>query len=271
MQCAELLRTQPNIVIRNNRKYLSIQLKNCSLGKTHLNMTKHSILLWSTILLFHVGLTQQSNTIIINPTKQNEEELIKRIYQYSGFTKGQAYYRDGNIAYSMLNYNYLTTQIEFIDPKGDTLELIDGNNFVKIVIEADTFCYYNKSFIQQVSHYPTYNLFLKRLLQNNGSEKKGAYDIYSSTTSIGSVNTIVDNRMSTVNLATDENIRYIFKENYYLAGRFGQYYPATKKGALELFGKNEKKLKEFLEKNEINFSKKEDLEKLLEYARTTLK
>ena len=31
------------------------------------------------------------------------------------------------------------------------------------------------------------------------------------------------------------------------------------------------KLKEFLEKNEINFTKREDLEKLLEYARTILK
>ena len=234
-------------------------------------MAKHSILLWNTIILFFAGLTQETNTIIINPAKQNEEELTKRMYHYSGFTKGQAYYKDGTIAHAMLNYNYLTSQIEFIDPKGDTLQLIDGNNFLKIVVEADTFCYYNKSFIQQVSHYPAYNLFLKRLIQNNGSEKKGAYDIYSSTASISSVNTIIDNSRSTVNLATDENIRYIFKEHYYMAGRFGQYYPATKKGALDLFGKNEKKLKEFLEKNEINFSKKEDLEKLLEYARTTLK
>ena len=64
---------------------------------------------------------------------------------------------------------------------------------------------------------------------------------------------------------------YVFREAYFLSGRFGQFYPATKKGFYELFPKNQKQIKEFLEKNEINFSKKDDLEKLLEYARTFLK
>ena len=234
-------------------------------------MTKLCMLLCTTLLLFQVGLTQESKTIIINPAKQNEDELAKRMYQYPGFIKGRAFYKDGNIAQSMLNYNYLTNKIEFIAPKGDTLELIHGDDFINIVMESDTFYYYNKLFIQQVSHYPVYNLFLKLSLQNYGSEKKGAYDIYSGTSSITSVNTIIDNRMNTIKLATDENIKFIFKDYYYLSGKFGQYYPATKKGVMDLFGKNEKKLKEFLDKNEINFNKKEDLEKLLEYARTILK
>jgi hypothetical protein len=38
-----------------------------------------------------------------------------------------------------------------------------------------------------------------------------------------------------------------------------------------LFSKNQKQAKEFLETNKINFDKKEDLEKLLEYARSILK
>jgi len=234
-------------------------------------MTKLFILFWITILIFEVGLTQETKSIIINPAKQNEEELTKRMYLYPTFKVGQAIYRDGNITRSMLNYNYITNQIEFIAPKGDTLELIHGDDFSKIVIESDTFYYYNKCFIQQASHHAVYNVFIKRSLQNNGSEKKGAYDTYSGTSSISSVNTIVDNRMNTIKLATDENIKYIFKDYYYLSGKYDQYYPATKKGAMDLFGKNDKKLKDFLEKNEINFNKKEDLEKLLEFAHTVLK
>ena len=234
-------------------------------------MIKFYLLIWNVIVLCHLGRSQQNSPIIINPVKQNEEELIKRMYHYPEFTKGQAFYKDGNTAHSLLNYNYLTNKIEFLAPNGDTLELIHGETFDKIVVAADTFYYYNKWFIHQVTHYPRYNLFLKHSLQNNGSEKKGAYGIYSGTSSISSVNTVVDNRMNTVKLATDENIKFIFKDYYYLSGKFGQYYPATKKGAMDLFGKNEKKLKEFLEKNEINFNKKEDLEKLLEYARAILK
>ena len=234
-------------------------------------MTKLSILLWNTLLFFQVGQTQEKNAIIINPAKQNEAELVKRMYQYTSFMKGSAFYMDGTITQSMLNYNYLSNQIEFINPKGDTLELIHGDDFAKIVVESDSFYYYNKCFIQQVSHAPAFNLFVKKILQNSGSEKKGAYDIYSGTTAITSVNTIDDNRMNSIKLATDENIKYIFKDYYYLSGKFGQFYPATKKGAMDLFGNNQKKLKEFLEKNEINFTKREDLEKLLGYARTILK
>ena len=60
-------------------------------------MTKLCILVWSTLLFLRVGLTQETNTIIINPAKQNEAELVKRMYQYSGFVKGSAFYKDGNI------------------------------------------------------------------------------------------------------------------------------------------------------------------------------
>ena len=84
-------------------------------------MTKLSILLWNTLLFFQVGQTQEKNAIIINPAKQNEAELVKRMYQYTSFMKGSAFYMDGTITQSMLNYNYLSNQIEFINPKGDTL------------------------------------------------------------------------------------------------------------------------------------------------------
>src|SRR5438045_2241516 len=102
-------------------------------------MTRLSILVWITLLFFQVGLTQETKAIIINPAKQNEAELVKRMYQYSEFIKGSAFYMDGNIVQSMLNYNYLTNQIEFINPKGDTLELIHGNDFIKIVVQSDSF------------------------------------------------------------------------------------------------------------------------------------
>ena len=71
-----------------------------------------------------------------------------------------------------------------------------------------------------------------------------------------------------VKLASDENLVYTFKDNYYLSGKFNQFYPATRKGIYDLFSKNEKKLKEFLGKNNIDFNRKEDLERLLGYMRS---
>jgi len=217
--------------------------------------------------VFYTGQSQQNNTVVVNPASHNEETLFKRMYQYPQFVTGKAFYKNGTITQSKFNYNCLTNQIIFISPNGDTLELLHGGDFSKIVISADTFCYYNKEFLQQVSHHPSYNLFVKHSLQYKGSERKGAYGTYSATSAPSSITEMHGNEGSPIKLSTDENIMYSFEDTYYISGRFGQFYPANKKGFYELFSKNEKKLKEFIEKNEINFKKKEDLEKLLDYAR----
>ena len=225
-----------------------------------------------TFVLFHlVGLSQQKEKIVVNPVKHNEDEVYSRMYQYPQFVDGKAIYETGEAATSKMNYNYLTNQIFFISPRGDTLQLINGGDFSRIVMAADTFYFYNKQFIQQVSHYPAYNLLKKRTLQNSGSEKKGAYGTYSGNSAITTVNTIPNGENGNLRLPSDENISFEFKDSYFFSGKFGKFYPANKKGANELFGKNYKDLKMFLEKNSVDFSKREDLEKILAYAQAVLK
>jgi hypothetical protein len=220
---------------------------------------------------FQVALTQEKNTVVINPVKQNEHELINKMYQYPQFVSGKAIYKNQTVTESRFNYNYLTNKVIFIDPKGDTLELLRGEEFSNIVIATDTFCYYDKEFVQQLTHYPAYNLFLKRSLKYNGSEKKGAYDSYSGTTATSSYKNLnTGDGTGYVKLTPDENMVYVFSDYYYISGRLGGFYPASKKGVHEIFSKKQNQLKDFLEKNKINFSKKEDLEKLLDFARTVL-
>lgn len=229
------------------------------------------ILLAAFVLFWLPGFCQQRETIVVNPVKQNEDEVYKRMYQYPQFVNGQAIYENGDVVSSKLNYNYLLNQVYFINPRGDTLQLINGADFKMIVIDVDTFYYYNKQYIQQVSHYPTYNLLKKRTLQNSGSEKKGAYGTYSSSSAITNVSTMPETGNPTVHFLSDENISFEFKETFFFSGKYGKLYPATKKGANELFGKYEKELKQFLSKNSIDFNKKEDLEKLLLLAAAVLK
>lgn len=220
---------------------------------------------------FCAAVAQQKDPIVINPVKHNEGELTSRMYQYPQFTQGKAFYKDGSETNASLNYNYLNNQILFIDAKGDTLQLVNAENFSKIAIGVDTFLYYNKMFVRQVTKNPSYNLFVKRSLEIGAKEKKGAYGTYSGTSSTTQINQISVDRSRPVDLAVDENTTYIFKDYYFVSGRFDKFYPATKKGIYSLFAKNEKDLKEFIEKNETNFNKKEDLEKLLEYMRTIAK
>ena len=228
-------------------------------------MKTRSLFILSAILI-NLSLQAQEKTVVINEAKGNKENLTRNMYQYPEFVNGRAFNGDGGIAEARFNYNYVTNQIEFINSKGDTLALVNGADFNRIALQRDTFYYQDKQFIQQVSHYHDYNLFVKRSLLKTNTEKKGAYDTYSGTSSITTLNDVdVGDRM--VRLASDENLIYTFKDNYYLSGKFNQFYPATRKGIYDLFSKNEKKLKEFLGKNNIDFNKKEDLEHLLEYMR----
>ena len=224
------------------------------------------------IFLFCYGWAQDNNAIVINPAKQNESQLLAKAYQYPQFVEGKAFFKTGGITESRFNYNYLTNLILFINPKGDTLELAQAGDFEKITIGADTFSYHNKEFVQQLTHSNFYNLFLKTSLRYNGREKKGAYGGYSTTSASSSISEMYVSTGSGIGkLTPDENIMYVFDHSYYLSGKYGRFYPATKKGVYDLFSKNQKQAKEFLEANKIDLSKKEDLEKLLDYARTILK
>jgi hypothetical protein len=226
---------------------------------------------WLATILFNVAFTQDSSKVIINAIKQNEQELSNRMYQYSQFVPGKAFFETGSLTESKFNYSYLTNKILFINAKGDTLELAHGENFKAIVIGVDTFCYYQQQFLQQLTHYPVYNLFLKRSLRYNGIQKKGAYGSYSETSSVTSYNSLDVNKESIfTKLTPDENLVYLFTDDYFFSGRYNQFYPATKKGVHELFSKNEKQFKGFFEENKINLNKLEDLHKILDFALTIL-
>lgn len=124
------------------------------------------------IFVYQFTLAQNPNKVTINPVKQNEQELTNKMYQYDQFTAGQAIYKNGTVTAAKLNYSYLTNMILFIDAKGDTLELSQGENFREIVIGVDTFYYCKKEFLQQITHNPVYNLLIRRSLKYNGQEKK---------------------------------------------------------------------------------------------------
>lgn len=220
-------------------------------------------------VFFICSYSQEKERIVFNPVKENQEELFRHMYQYPQFVSGQAFYKDGSVVEAKFNYNCLTSNIEFIDPKGDTLSLAHGNNFSKISIQTDTFYFYNKIFIKQLTHYPVCNLLVKHYLKYSGSEKKDSYGGYSETNSNSSIK-IISNGNSIQKLAADENMFYTFRDYYYLSGRFSQFYPATKKGLFDLFPKKQNELKEFLTKNKIDFDKTEDLEKLVQFVQSLM-
>lgn len=224
------------------------------------------------IFVLQIAFAQDTNKVIVNPVNQNEQNLKDKMYKYPQFLVGQAIFRNGTVTEAKLNYSYMSNTILFIDPKGDTLELSQAENFSAIVIAADTFRYYKKDFIQQLTNYASCNLYLRRYLKFNGTEKKGAYGTYSRTTSSTSYTNVTPTEGGGyLTLTPDELRSYIFYDDYFFTKENGEVYPATKKGINDLFSKNQKALKAFLEQNPINFNKREDLDKVLAFALSVFK
>jgi hypothetical protein len=209
---------------------------------------------------------QENKPIMVNTLSGANQNFLNTIYQYPSYIKGKVFFHDGSAAIAKLNYNYFTNEINFIDPKGDTLEIEDAPIVSKVVILTDTFFYYDKIFLQRINYGTSYSLLLKHTLSLLDTEQKGAFGTYSRSRpsqSITRVPTINDN-----NIGIDENVVYHIRDMYYISDRFNKIYPTTKKGLYNLFGKHDKQVKDFVEANNLRLNHKEDLEKLLKFANT---
>lgn len=212
-------------------------------------------------------LAQENDLVRFNTTKNTNEEFTSSTAKYPQFVKGKALLKNGSEAQGVFNYNYGTHEILFINSANDTLALDAPAQYKHIVIGTDTFSYSKRGFVQLVKSAPYYSLYVKRSLDRINSEKKAAYGGYSSTSASTPLRSISDGATQR-NITTDENFVYRLVDTYLFADRFGNFYPATKKGIRELAWKKENEVKDFVEKAGIDFEKKKDLEKLLAFVQS---
>ena len=197
----------------------------------------------------------------------NEDEFEKKLFKYRQFQTGRALLKEQGFTEGRFNYSYLTNEVLFLSPAGDTLVLDLPENYRSITIDKDTFRFSGGIYCEQVTHLHDYNVFLKRSLQAAGADKKGAYDTYSGSSSSNSVGSYYDGALLR-SLTPDEKRHYAYKDYYFVTDRFGNFHPADKKGIFNLFSKHEKALKAFIEAEKIDYHKRADLEKLLQYVHT---
>jgi hypothetical protein len=77
-----------------------------------------------SILLGVAAIAQHPKTYTV-PAGVEVKEIVpaNEIYQFPEFLQGLVIFKDGKSAPGKLNYNRLRAEIQFIDPKGDTLSL----------------------------------------------------------------------------------------------------------------------------------------------------
>ena len=220
------------------------------------------VLLFFVLAFCNRSHAQDSNIVIKAGTTFNESVSPTDLYEYPKFTTGKVFFKTGDSGMAKLNYNRILDEMQFIDPKGDTLNLANAATIRFIRINADVF-YYDNGYVKLIKDTNGVKLAAKQTLLLAGKEKIGAYGIPNPTSAIDSYGTLIDAK-GVYKLVPREDITLTKKTQYYFGDKYNHFFWATRKNLLREYSKKSGTLNTYLKENEVNFSSREDLEKLLQ-------
>ena len=208
---------------------------------------------------FNVG-AQTGKKFEVKPGEKIFDVIPRNeIYKYAEFMNGVVLLRDGTFGVAKLNYNSLFGEMQFIDPKGDTLSLSDEKNISLISIKKDTF-YYEDGCIELLANYENVKLAAKRIFSFSNRTKSGGLNQSGS----GEIETYTtySSRQSFKDLTITETLTFSERIIYYFGDRYNHFMPASKKNLSKMFGKHKTRLSKYLDENKIDFKDKEDMKML---------
>jgi len=229
-----------------------------------------SPLLLFFILIGYTDLSAQDSTFVTIRTGERVTDVltVADIYHYPQFTNGKVFLRDGSKAVGKMNYNRLYGQMLFINPKGDTLALADEKNIKFMVIDRDTF-YYGEGYIRLLANNGITKLTEKQVWVLADIRKIGTHNRPTTTVAVTSLSSITNGKdaAKSKDLIMNEDVVLKKETQYYFGDKYNLFVPASKKGLLQLFPKEQQGIDSYLKENKVNFNKKDDIEKLYKFLR----
>ncbi len=208
---------------------------------------------------------QQDKTLTERSHMENFKEFTNNVFKYPEFVAGKVILKDSSVIAAKLNYNRVLGQILSISRQGKTVPFEHPETFNKIIIASDTFQYYNKGFLEKFTHYQNGNLYIKqtiRYIEKVNNENNGSIYIPTNSSKLPYTN---DDHAKPGAVVIGENAEFKFINEYFLADKLMNIYPATKKGFFDLFPMYKNELKTYLREHSVNFNKIDQMEKLLQY------
>jgi len=220
--------------------------------------------LYLFVFAYSCSINAQDSTIIIKAgTSFNESVSITDLYEYPQFVYGKVFFRPGDSSAGRLNYNRLLDQMQFIDLKGDTLNIAYPGTIKFIRINNDLF-YYDNGYVKLMKDNNTIKFATKQTLKVAGKNKIGAYNMASPGSAIDSYSSLnIDHK--NYNLTPREDITLAKKTEYYFGDKYNHFVLANKKNILRLYSKQEGTITAYLKGNNVDFNNPGDIEKLFQY------
>jgi hypothetical protein len=204
---------------------------------------------------------QKRKTFKINPGEKLADVIPKEEkYSYANFTTGNVYLRNETFSRAPLNYNALFGEMQFIDPKGDTLSIADENNIKQIVINNDTF-YYSKGYLKQIQDYGEVKLAAMQFFSFVNRQKIGGFGEVTSA-SIDTYNA-VSGTSYFKELVAKELLTVAKSTVYFIGDKFNNFKVLNKRNLLEAYARKEKEVQAYLKENKVDFSDEEQVKKIL--------
>jgi hypothetical protein len=158
-------------------------------------------------------------------------------YRFSAFKLGRVAAANNVFYNAKLNYNYLTGEMEFIDPKGDTLAISSEQQKTidRVGIDTAVFVYNNNAFLEIIKEDKNGILLKRKKFETVTREKIGAYNLPTSTSAVTSYNTITDGGGSVRSLVVREKMTLQMNTSYYVAGSNNKIVLFNKKNLEKLY------------------------------------
>lgn len=220
------------------------------------------------ILIGYSDLWAQDSTLVTIKAGNRAKDVlsISDIYYYPQFTNGKVFLRDGSRAGAKVNYTRLYDQMLFIDPKGDTLALADEKTIKFIVIDKDTL-YYDEGYVRLIANYGDVKLAEKQIWVVADIRKIGTHDTPKNTVAITSLSNYSDanGRAKSYDFLINEDMIIRKETQYYFGNENNHFVRSGKKKLMLLFPKDQRSLENYLKENNVNFDKKDEVEKLAQF------
>ena len=216
-------------------------------------------LLWSNSVS-----AQDTTTMFLKAGTTIKDALFRpAAFYYPQFQKGRVFFMDGSTSSASMNYNTLSDEMHFVDPKGDTMAIANVQTIKLITLDKDSF-FYDKGFIKLLSSNNNVKFGVKPSFRVVDIQKIGGYDMASSTSAITSYRTFYDGQ-TVYNLTVKEDMILKKVMIYYFGDKYNRFSAISRKSVLNLFSKQENKVKGYLKENDVDYSNKADLERLHQF------
>lgn len=210
----------------------------------------------------YCGVCQTPERLVVKPG-DDVDKVYNYIYRYPQFQYGKVFLINGDVSAGQVNYNILSHEMQFIDPKGDTLALANETSINFISIGADTFYHNTHGYVEQAAHLPVTILVFKEEIKAT-EEKIGAYGIPTSTLNIESKKVI--NAGENYFLSPNAIVTLSKRRQYFFSDERFNILPANSKNVMKVFTRQKEKIQHYLETNPIDFNSEPDLKKLFTYV-----